>query len=957
MPPTSLPMRGSLRTELTRMHAAHRAEADLRESPQEVVHAADWLRSADALLIGAGAGLGAHAGFPTFEGPEALRDFAGFPLEEVYCANCFLEAQDDSEDTCLKDPYLAWALWGTLQRRYSNPPDDALKPYKQVLNYATRAPLGAFCISTAVDGAWLQKGLEWPETALLELHGRTGFLQCSVGCTKKVWPAEEDLYEKLEIPEPPNEKQLQALAAAGELRYPALYRARGSLPVCPDCGAPARPAVRLLGDDPIFANVAQDLKAKQVKVLKDWCTELKDRPHSSCIRILCMEIGCGTSVADVRDELMQVMRSFRSARYIRINPDEETRLFGTAPDLRNRCLSLQLGADEALAYMYKHIRAKAADMCRFLVRDRVGICRDAFAPSCVSPLRLLHILERSGVCMQYEIAEKDPEPNVVVFLPSETEGFSPLTGPLPDRAFCRPTEKMQEMEKGIKETLASFSLSHVKFKNGLHSDLVKREIRWCNGLLAALVAAFTARDYQQEVRQQTDRKGLAALVKSVQEAVLPKHGLAAEDYEWRTIQWKLWFYGLLDDSNVRLANEVMLASQVRICGLLPWKKAKPKEQPKVELVDEEEEEEEEEEEQEEDHEEEQDVVQETQQDDEEEPVSIEEEEEVEIIEPEEETQQRKAAEEAARQAEEAERRRAAEEAARKKAAEEAARRRAAEEAARRKAEESARRKAAVEESARRKAAEEAARRKAAEEARRKAAEEAARRQAAEEAARRKAAEEAAQQAEEVARRKAAEEAARQAEEAARQAEERRRAAEEAARQAEELARKKAAEEAARQDQEARRVAEAARAREEKRIEEIVEAKPVPAQAKRKTNHREESRHSRRKASSMAPPPVPSRAKAKASRKRKAEPKSPPPRRALEPDSPSPGKKPGFVRGARVRILSNNDNRGETGILGQYDMDKDLWEVTGEFGTEWFDSDSLAFFVAKRPGQVYLEDED
>ena len=61
-------------------------------------------------------GGGADGGFPTFEGPEALRvdapglctncglhvaatcwfklheDFAGFPLEEVYCANCFLEA-------------------------------------------------------------------------------------------------------------------------------------------------------------------------------------------------------------------------------------------------------------------------------------------------------------------------------------------------------------------------------------------------------------------------------------------------------------------------------------------------------------------------------------------------------------------------------------------------------------------------------------------------------------------------------------------------------------------------------------------------------------------------------------------------------------------------------------------------------------------------------------------------
>ncbi|CAE7543887.1 ddiA [Symbiodinium natans] len=226
--------------------------------------------------------------------------------------------------------------------------------------------------------------------------------------------------------------------------------------------------------------------------------------------------------------------------------------------------------------MYKHMRAKETDMCRFLVRDRVGTCKDAWAPTCASPLRLLHIIERSGVCIQYEIAELGLTRRGLLLT-------TDLHVVARDRVIAVeiPTEKMQEMQKGIKETLASFHLTHVKFKNGQHSPLVKQEIRWCNGLLAALVAAFTAQRYQQEVKEQADRKGIAALVrdskceqvKAVQDEVLPKHGLAAEDYDWRTIQWKLWFYGLLDDSNVRLANEAMLASQVRICGLLPWKKA------------------------------------------------------------------------------------------------------------------------------------------------------------------------------------------------------------------------------------------------------------------------------------------------------------------------------------------------------------------------------------------------
>eukprot|EP00913_Durusdinium_trenchii_P022730 g21346.t1 len=113
--------------------------------------------------------------------------------------------------------------------------------------------------------------------------------------------------------------------------------------------------------------------------------------------------------------------------------------------------------------------------------------------------------------------------------------------------------------------------------------------------------------------------------------------------------------------------------------------------------------------------------------------------------------------------------------------------------------------------------------------------------------------------------------------------------------------------------------------------------------------------------SMGPPPVPVKAKARAA-KRKAEadlgdalpaspaPGSPPPTTsaAALDESPSPGKKPGFRRGVKVRIMSNGDCRGLTGGLGDYDEANDRWEVSGEFGTKWIEQSSLAFFVAKRP---------
>eukprot|EP00913_Durusdinium_trenchii_P010683 g10023.t1 len=174
-PPTSLPMRGSLRQSLGRWK---KKAKEPEEPTQELIKAADWLLTADALVIGSGAGLSQYGGQPTFQGPSGWGTYADLPLEEVFCARCFEE-----------DPPLAWGMWGAMLRFHGNLHTSVFKPYKQVENYAKRAPLGAYCMTTTVDGAWLKIG--WPRSALLELHGNTGLLSCCKGC--QFWETPENL--------------------------------------------------------------------------------------------------------------------------------------------------------------------------------------------------------------------------------------------------------------------------------------------------------------------------------------------------------------------------------------------------------------------------------------------------------------------------------------------------------------------------------------------------------------------------------------------------------------------------------------------------------------------------------------------------------------------------------------------------------------------------------------------
>ncbi|CAK9111237.1 Hypothetical protein (Fragment) [Durusdinium trenchii] len=196
---------------------------------------------------------------------------------------------------------------------------------------------------------------------------------------------------------------------------------------------------------------------------------------------------------------------------------------------RERSLSFKSGIDEAFVAIHALVKPKATDYCRYLVKDRDGVARDVYAPTCASPLRLIFRLELSGVKMDYDLAQhQNSEPSVIVFMPSGNPEYNDLAQPLPLKCFWRPSDAMKKREHGIKEALASFQLLHIRFHPAEHSKEVREKMSWCRSLLDDLLKAFRRPEVREALTSKTDRKGVADAVKAVQKEVLPAHGLGEE---------------------------------------------------------------------------------------------------------------------------------------------------------------------------------------------------------------------------------------------------------------------------------------------------------------------------------------------------------------------------------------------------------------------------------------------
>jgi NAD-dependent SIR2 family protein deacetylase len=244
------------------------------------INAAEIIKNSDALIIGAGAGIGVDSGLPDFRGTEGFwRAYPpiaklGISFEEM--ANPFWFD---------KKPQLAWAFYGHRFNLYKNTIPH--KGFEMLLEIAKKMKNGSFVYTSNVDGQFQKAGFD--ENKIYEIHGSINFLQCTKPCSNNIWKAD---FEKIDV----NEEK---------------FEATGDLPSCKKCGALARPNILMFGDRAWNPKRSSEQSEKY----RSWIDKNKNS------KLVILEFGAGTSVPSVRHNSETLVRNY-NAKLIRINPRE-----------------------------------------------------------------------------------------------------------------------------------------------------------------------------------------------------------------------------------------------------------------------------------------------------------------------------------------------------------------------------------------------------------------------------------------------------------------------------------------------------------------------------------------------------------------------------------------------------------------------------------------------------------
>lgn len=255
--------------------------------------AAAAIREADAILIGAGAGMGVDSGLPDFRGNDGF--WTAYPA--LY-GRSFSEMANPVWFSL--DPAVAWGFYGHRLELYRNTQPHA--GYAILRRWTLTKPAGYFVFTSNVDGHFASSG--FPPEHIYECHGSIHHLQCVNGCSKQIWSAD----------------QVALMIDQEKLR------AESGLPQCMRCGSLARPNVLMFGDDAWLHHRSSDQERRYI----DWLEKVR------CRRVVAIELGAGTAIPSVRWECQQ-----RAGMLIRINPREA--------DVSPGNIALPMNALQALA--------------------------------------------------------------------------------------------------------------------------------------------------------------------------------------------------------------------------------------------------------------------------------------------------------------------------------------------------------------------------------------------------------------------------------------------------------------------------------------------------------------------------------------------------------------------------------------------------------------------------------
>ena len=272
--------------------------------------AADAIAMADALLIGAGAGMGVDSGMPDFRGPEgfwrAYPPYAklGLRFEEMASPRHFAN-----------DPALGWGFYGHRTNLYRQ--TQPHEGFAILRRWAEEVDRGGFVFTSNVDGHFQKAGFD--EDQIMECHGSVEWWQCLLDCGAGVFPA-----------------------APGEISVdPSTFRANPPLPTCPACGGLARPNILMFGD----ARWDDRRSEARRERLTRWLEGL------GSAKLVVVELGAGRAVATVR-RFCEEITSVMGASLIRINVRD--------PEVPRGQVGLPMGALDALRSIDERLNPRQA---------------------------------------------------------------------------------------------------------------------------------------------------------------------------------------------------------------------------------------------------------------------------------------------------------------------------------------------------------------------------------------------------------------------------------------------------------------------------------------------------------------------------------------------------------------------------------------------------------------------
>ena len=254
-----------------------------------IQEARDIISQCNGILITAGAGMGVDSGLPDFRGNEGF--WKAYPVAKA--RGLSFESLANPEWFKL-EPSLAWAFYGHRLNLYRDTvPHDGFTMLRELCrskgdNY--------FILTSNVDGQFQKAGFD--EERICEIHGCIHHMQCTADKFHGIWSAkDEEITVNMDV-----------------------FKALEPFPICPACGALARPNI-LMYSDWDWMNYRSDA---QMKHFDRWKIDLANQKKKVCV----IEIGAGTAIPSIRRMSDSVAHQFKTS-LIRINPRESQGVLGT----------------------------------------------------------------------------------------------------------------------------------------------------------------------------------------------------------------------------------------------------------------------------------------------------------------------------------------------------------------------------------------------------------------------------------------------------------------------------------------------------------------------------------------------------------------------------------------------------------------------------------------------------